>query len=153
MVRLVEGIRLFRKLPESKLLLSGSGAFDPVPEAEVMAEVAVSLGVDPRKLVLEPKSRDTKDQATMVQRIVGGDRFVLVTSAYHMPRAVSLFRNRGMRPIPAPAGHWVKQKRYLHPGALFPSAAGIWKSERAIREYLGIAWALLRGQIQGTEVR
>ena len=45
--RLVEGIRIHRELPGSKLLLSGGAVFDPVPEAVTMAAVARMLGVSP----------------------------------------------------------------------------------------------------------
>ncbi|NQT69454.1 MAG: YdcF family protein, partial [Desulfobacteraceae bacterium] len=63
LVRLVEGIRIHRKLPKSKLILSGGGAFNTVAEAKTMADVAVILGVDSMDLILELESKDTKDQA------------------------------------------------------------------------------------------
>ena len=51
--RVVEGVRLYKAIPGSKLLLSGGGVFDPVPEAEVMAQIAVLLGVKPQDIRLE----------------------------------------------------------------------------------------------------
>ncbi|MEA3280491.1 MAG: ElyC/SanA/YdcF family protein, partial [Thermodesulfobacteriota bacterium] len=58
--RLLEGIRIHRKLPESKLILSGSGVYDPVSDAQIMADVSYVLGVNNDKLVLEELSKDTK---------------------------------------------------------------------------------------------
>jgi len=145
--RLVEGIRIHNMLPRSKLILSGGGASDAIPEAKVLADVAVALGIDGEDLVLESLSRDTKDEARLIQKIVGNDRFILVTSASHMPRSMAMFRKTGMQPIPAPTDYHVKQRRGMSPGMFFPSAGGLGKMERVVYEYLGLGWAKLRGQI------
>jgi len=144
--RLIEGIRLHNMLPESKLILSGGG-FDPVPNAKIMADVALSIGVDKEDLVLESLSKDTKDEAILIQKIVGKDQFILVTSASHMPRSVALFKKYGMHPIPAPTDYFVKKRQRASPAMFFPSASDLYKTERAFHEYLGLAWARLRGQI------
>lgn len=147
LVRLAEGIRIHRELPQSKLILSGGAVFSTITEAKVMADVAIALGVDAKKLVLESEAKDTKDQARLIQNIVGENRFILVTSASHMPRSMALFQKKGMRPMPAPIGHRIIEKQKLTPAMFFPSAARIGKMERAFYEYLGLAWAKLRGQI------
>lgn len=147
LVRLIEAIRLYRQVPGGKLVLSGGKAFDPVSDAEVMAKVASGLGVNKQDIILEEESKDTKDQARQIKKIVGGDRFVLVTSASHMPRAISLFKRQGMNPIPAPTGHLVRKPQGFDPISFYPTSRGLHKIERAMHEYLGIAWARLRGQI------
>ena len=147
LVRLVEGIRIHRKLLKSKLILSGGGAFNTVAEAKTMADVAVALGMNDEDIVVESESKDTKDQARLIRKIVGNNRFVLVTSASHMPRSMALFEKRGMRPIPAPIGHKVKERQNITPAIFFPSAGRIAKMEHAFYEYLGLVWAKLRGQI------
>ena len=144
--RLLEGIRLHNMLPESKIILSGGG-FDPVPNAKIMADVALSIGINKEDLVLESVSKDTKDEAMLIQKIVGKDQFVLVTSASHMPRSVALFKKHGMHPISAPTDYFVKKHQRVSPAIFFPSAGDLYKTERAFHEYLGIAWAKLRGQI------
>ena len=150
LVRLVEGIRIHKKLRKSKLVLSGGGAFNSVPEGKVMAEVAMELGLDDKEFVLELKSNDTKDQAKFIHNIVGNDKFILVTTASHIPRSMALFKKYGMRPIPAPTGHRVKKTQKLRPAMFFPRAEGIDKMEQVFYEYLGITWAGLRGQISST---
>ena len=145
--RLVEGIRLYKMLPGSKLILSGGSTFDPVPNAKIMADVAVSIGVDKRDLILETTSKDTKDQARLIKKIVGKDSFVMVTSAAHMPRSMALFEKQGMKPIPAPTGYGVKQRQRPRPGMFFPGASALRKAEIAFHEYLGMAWAKMRSQI------
>jgi len=145
--RLVEGIRIHKLLPKSKLVLSGGAVFDPVPESKVMAGVAEVMGIGENRLVLEKLSKDTKDQARLIHEIVGDERFILVTSASHMPRSMALFQKLGMKPIPAPADYWVKKRHRISPGVLFPNADSLRKMERVFYEYLGLGWAWLRGQI------
>jgi uncharacterized SAM-binding protein YcdF (DUF218 family) len=147
LVRLVEGIRIHRGLPTSRLILSGGSPFEKTAEAKIMAEVAVAIGVKNQDLILEELSKDTEEEARLIQQAVGRDRFVLVTSASHMPRSIALFNKLGMHPIPAPTDYLVKESQKISPGMFYPSAAGIYKAERAFYEYLGLAWAKLRGAI------
>lgn len=147
LIRLMEGIRVFRQNPGSKLVLSGCGAFDPVPEAHVMADVARFLGVNRNDIILESRSNDTKDQALLIKQIVGNQQFVLVTSVIHMPRSVALFRKQGMNPIPAPAGQTAKARQILTPDLFFPKSTSLENSSRAMHEYLGLIWGKLRGHI------
>jgi uncharacterized SAM-binding protein YcdF (DUF218 family) len=147
LVRLVEGIRLHRLIPGSRLLLSGSGVFDPESSGRIMADMAVALGVDRSDLVLEEDSRDTYEQALCVKKIVGRDRFILVTRAAHMPRSVALFRKQGMDPIPAPTEHMVKTRENISSGIFFPLASNLEMVESAVHEYMGLLWGKMRGQI------
>ena len=145
--RLVEGIRIHKNLKGSKLILSGGAVFDPVPEAKVLAEVAISLGVREENLLLESVSKDTEEQAQNIQKIAKRqeiDKFVLVTSASHMPRAVALFNSFGMHPVPAPIDFQVKNQSGLNPRIFFPSSYSLIKMENVFHEYLGIAWARLK---------
>ncbi len=145
--RLVEGIRIHRLLPESRLVLSGGKVFDPTPEAETMVRVAEIMGIEGNKIVLEKLSRDTRDQARFIHEIVGDERFILVTSAAHMPRSMALFQKLGMSPIPAPTDYWVTKRHGIGPGVFFPNVGSLRKMERVFYEYLGLGWARLSGQI------
>ena len=145
--RLVEGVRIHRLLPESRLVLSGGAVFDPISEAEVMARAAEVMGVGGDRIVLEGFSRDTADQARLIREIVGDERFILVSSASHMPRSMFLFRGSGMEPIPAPADYRVKKKQGINPAVFFPSADNIRKMEMVFHEYLGLCWAKLKREV------
>jgi len=147
LVRLVEGIRLHRKLSNNKLLLSGGSTYGSSSEASVMAEMATELGIDDNDLMLESKSKDTKDQVQFIYDIIGKDKFILVTSASHMARSIALFQTKGMNPIPTPIGHRVKKRQNVGLGVCIPSAKAIDKMGRVVYEYMGMAWARLRGQI------
>lgn len=147
LVRLIEAIRLHNQIPGSKLILSEGKVFDPVPCAETMAGAAKALGVKPEDLILESESRDTIDEARIIKSIVGNDKFILVTSALHMPRSMGMFKKLGMQPIPAPTGYRMKEKQGISPSGFFPSSEELRKAEGVIYEYLGLIWAKLRGQI------
>jgi uncharacterized SAM-binding protein YcdF (DUF218 family) len=145
--RVVEGVRLHKAIPGSKLLLSGGVVFDPVPEAEVMAQVAGLLGVKPQDIVLESDSRDTAEEAEIIAKMIGREKFILVTSAAHMPRSMALFRRRGLQPIPAPTDFRAPNTQTSGPIGFFPGVASLGQTQTAVHEYLGLAWAWLRGEI------
>jgi len=147
LLRVMEGVRIFREHPGSRLVFSGCGAFDPVPEAFVMADMAGFLGVGHRDIVIESSSFDTEDQARLIRPIVGDHPFILVTSAVHMRRSLALFRKQGMHPIPAPAGGTKDREALVMLDWVFPSVDALEASTAAIHEYLGFVWSRLRGRI------
>ncbi len=143
LARLVEGIRLYRLHPGSKLLLSGGPVFDPKPEAATMQAVALALGVPAHDITIEVASRDTAEQAKHLAPLLGDKRFLLVTSASHLPRAMALFRQQHLSPIAAPTDYQVKHGQQHGPGRYFPGASSLRKSEIALHEHLGLAWLRL----------
>jgi uncharacterized SAM-binding protein YcdF (DUF218 family) len=145
--RLIEGIRIHRMLPGSKLVLSGGGVFDTRPEAATMADVAMMLGVDPAALVVEALSKDTQDQAYQLRKMLGQTPIILVTSASHMPRAMLVFENAGLRPTPAPVDFSDWRRSHHEPGDFFPRAKELKKVESALHEYLGILWVRLNWRL------
>ena len=147
LARLVEGVRLQRQLPGSRLLLSGGSVFGSDADAETMRALAVGLGVDPATLDLDTVSPDTETQAEVVRARLGAEEFYLVTSASHMPRALALFRKAGTNPLPAPAHFLAQDDGGVSPSDFFPTAGGLRKAEAVTYEYLGLAWAKVRGRI------
>lgn len=141
--RLTEGIRVARRFPGSILVLSGGKYKDQQSSAQVMAAAAVDLGFDPGRIMLSDKALDTHDEAMHIRALAGGDDFVLVTSASHMLRAMKLFENQGLTPIPAPAYYRAKGE----PEDFLPDPGNIKACHMAVHEYLGLAWSFVRGQI------
>lgn len=141
--RLTEGIRVANRFRGSILVLSGGKYKDEQSNAQVMAAAAVDLGFDPARIVLSDKALDTHDEAMHIRTLAGSDAFVLVTSASHMPRAVKLFENQGLRPIPAPTCYRDKGE----PEYFLPGPDNIKTCNMAVHEYLGLAWSFVRGQI------
>lgn len=147
LARLVEGLRLQRQLPESRLLLSGGSVFGSEPDAETMRALALNLGIEPSSLVLDAASPDTETQAEAVRAHVGSEEFFLVTSASHMRRSVALFKRAGTNPIPAPTHFLAQESRGIGPGDFLPGSGGLRRAETVAYEYLGLAWAKLRGKV------
>ncbi len=141
MVRLIEGVHLHREIPRSKLILSGGN-----DSAEGMTDVAEALGVSAEDILRLSEPRDTEDESRQIAPIVGPQQFILVTSASHMPRAMGLFRERGLQPIAAPTDYLAPRHR-LEPDDLVPDGYKLFKSQMAFYEYLGLAWETLRGKI------
>lgn len=146
-VRLMEAIRLHHLLPNSKIILTGGIGFEGPAEATTLSRVAQELGVAKSDMILEVESRDTKDHPLYVRGFVKQEPFILVTSAFHMPRAMKLFEKQGLTPIPAPAGPWRPAKDFWSPANLFPSSTGLRLAELAVHEYMGLTWAWVLGQI------
>lgn len=145
LARLSEGIALHKIAVGSKLLLSGGSINGDATEALLMSKTALLLGVDANNIVLEEASVDTESQAENIKRIVGDEKFVLVTSAFHLPRSMGLFRRAGMNPLAAPTDY------LSSPGTMtirdfVPSAQVLRKSEIAFHEIIGLAWAKIRGK-------
>lgn len=141
--RLVEGLRAAQAFPGAILVLSGGRYRDEQSAAQAMAAAAVGLGFDPARIMLSDQALDTHDEAVYLRDMIGDDPFVLVTSAAHMTRAVKLFQQQGLAPLPAPAHY-----RHKHePERFVPDPGNIQTCHMAIHEYLGLAWALARGQI------
>jgi uncharacterized SAM-binding protein YcdF (DUF218 family) len=144
--RLIEGVRVSKLLHCCKLVLSGG----PTPDrsssiAQAMAQLAQELGVDRRDMILETQSGDTENEVRRVAPIVGEQPFILVTEASHMPRAMALFRKQGTHPIADPVDFRAREAEL--PEEIFPDASDLSGSERAVYEYLGLAWAKVRGKI------
>ena len=139
LVRVVEGLQLARRLPGARLIVSGGAPPGFTPAALGYAALAREFGVADASLVLLQSPLDTAAEARAVAALLHGAPFVLVTSAYHMPRAVRLMQRAGQHPIPAPTG----QRVGASPGKILhrwlPTSAGMRDTEIALHEYLGLA--------------
>ncbi len=144
--RLLEGVRLSRLLPQSRLVLSGGNYRGISPDALIMQQVALDQGVPRDRIILEAASWDTTDQAIFLRDRLGRAPFYLVTSAGHMPRAMKMFIRAGTQPIAAPTDFravWAP----FQVTDFFPQAGALGNTESAFYEYLGLCWGLVRGQI------
>ncbi|NPA32072.1 MAG: YdcF family protein [Aquificae bacterium] len=143
--RLVAGFLLYRKL-RVPLIVSGGASLGSIPEAEEMRELLRAFGV-PRDMVFaELRSTDTAQNARFVKEIckkLGCKRVALVTSAFHMKRALSLFRRAGLDAVPAPTDFRFEGRYNLY--SLFPKYSVLYDSSTAVREYLALLFYKLKG--------
>jgi uncharacterized SAM-binding protein YcdF (DUF218 family) len=141
LVRLIEGIRLARLVPDARLIVS-----DGLGQGKALAETAAILGVEARRIALEAPSLDTADEAAVLRPLVGERPFLLVTSATHMRRALALCHKQGLHPIPAPTD-FMDGPRVWSASDLVPSAFGVGRTDIALHERIGYWWSRLRGTI------
>ncbi len=139
LVRIVEGVRLMRRLGAVRLVVSGGAPPGGTPPAFGYAKLARGLGVDDASLVVLSGSLDTSAEARSVAALLGAAPFILVTSAYHMPRAMRLMERAGAHPFPAPTGQLVNESANVGWGSFLPTSGGLGRTERALHEYLGLA--------------
>ena len=144
-VRLNEGIRLYRQLKgKAVIVVSGySGMYDPTPHAKMQEKLDIALGVEKKHLIVRPKPRDTHEEALAAKELIGDKPFILVTSAFHMQRAMNFFKNESLNPIAAPTQHYAELGRPLYTG--FFSETALIKSNIIFHEILGLIWQKLKG--------
>lgn len=138
LVRITEAIRISRRIHEARLILLGGAPPGQVPAARGYAMLALDLGVASSTLIVLNKSLNTKEEADSVVALLGKTPFILVTSASHMPRAMSLMQAAGARAIPAPTGQLTTVEPEFRWRDLLPTSGGLRKSELALHEYLGM---------------
>lgn len=106
--RMTETVALARQFPEARLVFTGGSGllFDPdVKEVETARLFFSRMGIPAERIQFEAESRNTHENAIYTLRLARpkqGERWVLVTSAMHMPRSVGVFRKAGLEPIPYP---------------------------------------------------
>jgi len=142
LARLVEGVRLFRLLGEKPTLWFVGGAGFEGEGIPLMAQTAQELGVPREKMRWLTASRNTWEDAALVAQNLGPFPFILVTSAFHMPRALESFHAHGLNPIPAPCDYRAFQARSAK--AFLPSSQALFSSALALREYFALLWYRLR---------
>ena len=146
LARITEGVRLLRALPEAKLVVSGPPVGNLPSHATMLARSAISLGIAPDRIVLIEQVRDTEDESIAVQKRIGREPFALVTSAFHMPRSVALFRHVGLDPVPCPTDFVAHDDGRWHWTDLLWDPESLDRSTRAVRERIGYLWIWLRGR-------
>lgn len=141
--RLMYAYLLARTYPCS-VILSGGSVFNDTTESEasVMAHYLQTLGLSPSRLLVEPDSQNTLQNAGNTQALLKKhhvNRIVLVTSAYHMPRSVYCFSRYGVRTIPA-ATDYMSSRTATTWFNFIPSNAALNISYTALHEYIGMLY-------------
>lgn len=147
LARIVEAVRLSRILPRAQLVVSGPASYNGVTHASILSRAAISLGVDPARIVQVDTARDTEDESQAVKARVGSARVALVTSGWHMPRAAALFRKAGVEVIPCPTDFLGRVNAGVHPDDWTWDTESLERSTFAVRERVGYLWVWLRGKV------
>ena len=108
--RVVEAAILAKRFPEARIVFSGgNGSLAPGPGTEALEaqKLLADLGVDPARVTLEDRSRNTDENARFTATLIHPEpsqRWLLVTSAYHMTRSMGLFEKAGFNADPLSGG-------------------------------------------------
>lgn len=150
--RITETAVLARRLPNARVVFSGgSDALigTKIPEAVNTARLLTALGVSVERLTLEARSRNTAESAAYSKEIVApkpGERWVLVTSAWHMPRSIGCFRAVGFEVEAWPVDYRsAGQFEWLKFHKRFPD--GLQRLDFVVKEYVGLFAYRLTGRI------
>jgi uncharacterized SAM-binding protein YcdF (DUF218 family) len=150
--RVLAGVALGRRYPDAKLaLVSGEGAFFPVGFSEAQATLSFVLGegIARSRVVLEERSRSTHENAVYAKEMMRpapDETWVLVTSAYHIPRAVACFEAVGWPVIPYPVDFRIDPETGLR--ANFNLLDGLSTGTLAGKEWVGLVGYRLMGWSQ-----
>lgn len=127
-----------------KIIVSGSSPLYPEKrEALDVKKFFIKRGLKEENIVIEEHSRNTWESARNIKRIVKDKPFFLVTSAYHMERAIREFKKIRAKPIPAPTDFKIKEEKYSLLD-LLPDAQNLRNCGLALHEYLGILYYSLK---------
>jgi uncharacterized SAM-binding protein YcdF (DUF218 family) len=146
--RVIAAAALANRYQKARIIYSGGSSkliYDDAREADYATALFESLGVSRERLTMERRSRNTQENAEFSKALAApksGERWLLVTSAYHMPRSVGLFRKAGFSVETYPVDWRAGERADL---VMFSSVAvdGLERTDVAIREWMGLVayWA------------
>jgi uncharacterized SAM-binding protein YcdF (DUF218 family) len=149
--RMTATAELARRYPNARIVFSGGNANligdDSAKEADYALSMLEDLGVAKERLTAERLSRNTAENAEFAKAAAEpkkGERWLLVTSAYHMPRAVGLFRKAGFDVEAYPVDRHASRSKAFS----FSSAAmrGLERTDIAMREWIGLTAYWITGK-------
>ena len=157
--RLLYAAKLYQQGKAPLIILSGGriqwfGGGES--EASDMAEIPQIMGVPKEAIIEEPLSLNTYQNAIYTKKILeeqGIKQVILITSAFHMPRSVLIFRRQGIDIIPAPTDYLVSEQKLQEYDrsleskviSFLPNTGSLDNTTRAIKEYIGTIVYRLRG--------
>ena len=144
--RIFAGINLLKLGKAQKIVLTrGKLPWSiGVPEGEFLAEFIQSQGIDPNRILLTEIVQNTNDEAKAISKMLPiNSEIILVTSAFHMPRAEKVFQNQNLKVIPYPVDFRSSEKK-IDILDFLPQALAFQDSNFYFREIIGRAYYSLR---------
>jgi uncharacterized SAM-binding protein YcdF (DUF218 family) len=152
--RMIDAVRLAGLYPSLPVVFTGGPAVflghdSPESEAELARQFFERFNIAPPRLLLEDRSRNTHENAVLTARLLqpkAGQKWILVTSAFHMPRAKALFEAQGFEILAWPVDF--KTSGFQGSWRLFPRASdGLRRMDFAAKEWVGLGAAWMLGYI------
>src|SRR5262249_33925275 len=141
--RIIAAAELARRYPGARVVFAGAG------EGDFVIHLLEKFGVSKDRVIVEQASRNTVENAAFAKQLFmpkSGERWLLVTSAMHMPRAVGVFRKAGFAVDAYPVNYLTSGAKDLWtlPGALM---GGIGITDLAVHEWIGLLAYWIIGRI------
>ena len=149
--RIIRAAMLAHAYPNARIIFSGGSAnliSNDAREADFAAAIFEGLGIAKSRLIMERRSRNTLENAEFSRDLANpkpGERWLVVTSAFHMPRSVGLFRKAGFPVEPFPVDWRVGDRGDLGSFALL-GAEGLSRTDTGAREWMGLVAYRLTGK-------
>jgi len=149
--RMTVSAALARKYPQARIIFTGGTGtllYGGPTEGELARRFYASLGIAADRITIEEESRDTAENAVFTKPLADpkpGERWLLVTSAYHMPRSIGAFRRVGFMVEAYPVDYRTRGVEDL--ARPFPSLGeGLRRGDTAVREWIGLLFYRLAGR-------
>jgi uncharacterized SAM-binding protein YcdF (DUF218 family) len=149
--RMTVSAALARKYPQARIIFTGGTGtllYGGPTEGELARRFYASLGIAADRITIEEESRDTAENAVFTKPLADpkpGERWLLVTSAYHMPRSIGAFRRVGFMVEAYPVDYRTRGIEDL--ARPFPSLGeGLRRGDTAVREWIGLLFYRLAGR-------
>lgn len=148
--RLSSFIQLSKRYPQAQLIFSGGNASldrSKPTEAQIAETYLADSVIDPERLMIENKARNTAENVSYSRQLARpqpGETWLLITSAYHMPRAMGIFCRQGWDVVPYPVDHQVMPSQLYSPRFNLAGHADLLVA--AVHEWLGLLAYYLGGK-------
>lgn len=152
--RIIEAVKLATHFKKARIILSGGpNTFmtNPTPDAVIVKQLMTDMGIDPARIEVEGKSRNTWENALFAKKIANpkpNEKWLLVTSAYHAPRAMGTFRQAKFDIKAYPVDYYTggETSRF---SPFYYAMDGITITDTAAKEWLGLIVYKLTGRSSG----
>lgn len=145
--RITQALQLYRMGKIKKILITGGQGLNPTnpySEAELLKRFLIMAGMPETDILIEEKSLNTRENAVFTKEflekngIATDQEFVLITSAFHMPRAKKCFDKVGLKTIPFPVDYYSHDLKYDLPEFLYPRPEALVNWQVLVKEWIGL---------------
>jgi uncharacterized SAM-binding protein YcdF (DUF218 family) len=152
--RITQALQLYRMGKIKKILITGGQGLNPTnpySEAELLKRFLVMTGMPETDILIEEKSVNTRENAVFTKEflekngIATDQEFVLITSAFHMPRSKKCFDKVGLKTIPFPVDYYSHDLKYDLPELLYPRPEALVNWQVLVKEWMGLVVYRLAG--------
>lgn len=154
--RITHALQLYRMGKIKKILITGGQGLNPVnttSEAELLKRFLLMTGMPESDILMEERSVNTRENALFTKEFlekqgVGMQQeFVLITSAFHIPRSKKCFDKVGLKTIPFPVDYYSHDIKYDLPSLVYPRADALTHWQTLFKEFLGLLMYRVVGYI------